>query len=72
MTNDANRITIHDIDIPFVRIVIILIKWSIAAIPAAIIVAILYAIIFAVLGGVIAAIMHAMGVHMPVIPTHAG
>ncbi|WP_280136609.1 hypothetical protein [Methyloceanibacter superfactus] len=43
MTNGAEPITIRDIDVPFWRIVMILIKWSIAAIPAAIIVGILYA-----------------------------
>ena len=52
MTNGAEPITIRNIDVPFWRIVMILIKWSIAAIPAAIIVAILYALVFAVLGGV--------------------
>ena len=40
-----HRIAIADIDIPFWRIVAILIKWTIAAIPAAIIVAILSLII---------------------------
>ena len=37
MTNGAaNLVTIRDIDVPFWRIVIIMIKWSIAAIPATI------------------------------------
>ena len=43
MADGSNIVTIRDIDVPFFRIVTILIKWSIAAIPAAIIVAILYA-----------------------------
>ena len=38
MTNGAaNLVTIRDIDVPFWRIVMIMIKWSIAAIPATII-----------------------------------
>ena len=38
MTNGAgNLVTIRDIDVPFWRIVLIMIKWSIAAIPATII-----------------------------------
>ena len=38
MTNGAgNLVTIRDIDVPFWRIVTIMIKWSIAAIPATII-----------------------------------
>lgn len=40
-----HRIAIADIDIPFWRIVAILIKWTIAAIPAAIIVSIIFGII---------------------------
>ena len=43
MTDGSNIVTIRDIDVPFWRIVMILIKWSIAAIPAMIIVGILYA-----------------------------
>ena len=40
-----HRIAITDIDIPFWRIVTILIKWTIAAIPAAIIVSIIFGIL---------------------------
>jgi len=40
-----HRISIADIDIPFWRIVAILIKWTIAAIPAAIIITIIFGII---------------------------
>jgi hypothetical protein len=34
MTNASNIVTIRDIDVPFWRILLILVKWSIAAIPA--------------------------------------
>ncbi len=37
MTDGSNPVTIRDIDVPFWRIVLILIKWSLAAIPASII-----------------------------------
>jgi hypothetical protein len=47
----------------------ILIKWSIAAIPAAIIVAIIYALIFALLGGVAIGVMEGLGVQIPEVPT---
>jgi hypothetical protein len=69
MTNGSNPVTIRDIDVPFWRIVTILIKWSIAAIPAAIIVAILYVIIFAVVGGITMGIIETLGVPMPEVPT---
>jgi hypothetical protein len=72
MTNGSNPVTIRDIDVPFWRIVMILIKWSIAAIPAAIIVMIIYAIIFAVVGGIIVAVLQSLGVQMPQVPTPPG
>jgi len=69
MTNDAEPVTIRDIDVPFWRIVTILIKWSVAAIPAAIIVAILYAVILGILGGLLAGIMELAGIPLPEVPT---
>ena len=69
MTNGAEAVTIRNIDVPFWRIVTILIKWSIAAIPAAIIVAILYALIFAILGGITVGVMEGLGIDFPEVPT---
>lgn len=68
MADGSIIVTIRDIDVPFFRIVTILIKWSIAAIPAAIIVAILYAVIFAILGGVTVGILDFIGVSAPELP----
>ena len=68
MADGSNIVTIRDIDVPFWRLVLILIKWSIAAIPAAIIVAILYAVIFAILGGVTVGILDFIGVSAPELP----
>ncbi|MFO7478231.1 MAG: hypothetical protein R6X03_07800 [Methyloceanibacter sp.] len=65
MADGSNPITIRDIDVPFWRIVMILIKWSIAAIPAAIIVMLLYAALAALLGGVFVAIFQIFGVPIP-------
>jgi hypothetical protein len=48
-----HRVAIADFDIPFWRIVMILVKWSFAAIPAMIIISIIYAIFFAAIGGVL-------------------
>jgi hypothetical protein len=45
MAEGANPVTIHDIDVPFWRIVAILMKWSIASIPAMIILAILITVV---------------------------
>jgi hypothetical protein len=45
MAEGANPVTIRDIDVPFWRIVTILVKWSIASIPAMIILAILITVV---------------------------
>lgn len=50
VADGTDSITIRDIDVPFWRIVVIMIKWAIAAIPATIILAILYILIFGLLG----------------------
>jgi hypothetical protein len=46
-----HRVAIADIQIPFWRMVAIIIKWAIAAIPAAIILSIIFGIIGALIGG---------------------
>jgi len=72
MAAGSNPVTIRDIDVPFFRIVAILIKWSLAAIPAIIIAAILYALLFAVIAGIVGNIvsiinglLNALGVPIP-------
>ena len=57
---DGNM-TIRDIDVPFWRIVTILVKWSIASIPAMIILMILAALF----GVIVAGILDLAGVTMP-------
>jgi hypothetical protein len=52
MTDGAgNLVTIRDIDVPFWRIVMIMIKWSIAAIPATIILILIWVLTMAVFAG---------------------
>jgi hypothetical protein len=46
-----HRIAIVDVDIPFWRMVMIIIKWAFASIPAVIIISIIFGIIGALLGG---------------------
>jgi hypothetical protein len=46
----SQRIVISDIDIPFWRLVAILIKWALAAIPAAIVVTIIMMVAMGMLG----------------------
>jgi hypothetical protein len=65
MTDGSNPVTIRDIDVPFWRIVMILVKWSIASIPAMIILMLLVALLGAVVGGVLSLI----GLQIPGVPT---
>lgn len=64
MPDDSNLVTIRDIDVPFWRIVMILVKWSIASIPAMIILMLLLALVGAIVGGVLGLI----GVQIPELP----
>jgi hypothetical protein len=45
-----HRVAIANIDIPFWRMVMILVKWSFAAIPAAIIVTLIFMALAAIIG----------------------
>jgi hypothetical protein len=65
MADGGDITTIRDIDVPFWRIVMILVKWSIASIPAMVILMILASLIAVVVGIILAAI----GVHVPTTPT---
>jgi hypothetical protein len=49
-----HRVSIADIDIPFWRMVAIIIKWAFASIPAVIIISIIFGIIGAVVGAGVA------------------
>jgi len=55
------RTTLSDIDIPFGRLVVIFIKWSLAAIPAAIIVSIILSVLVAVFAGLFGGMGMMMG-----------
>lgn len=46
------RLTLTDIDIPFVRLVMIFIKWGLAAIPAAIIVSMILSVLMMLFAGI--------------------
>ena len=69
MADGGNLVTIRDIDVPFWRIVFILIKWSVAAIPAMIVIGIIYTALFALLGGLFVGMMQMFGVPIPEVPT---
>jgi hypothetical protein len=51
MSSERDEVVVVDVKIPFVSMVILLVKWAIAAIPAIIILSILAAAASMVLGG---------------------
>ena len=51
-----HRVSIADVEIPFWRMVAIMIKWSLAAIPAVIVISIIFGIIGMIVGMVAAMI----------------
>jgi hypothetical protein len=53
---ENNKVTVTDIDIPFGRVVGIILKWVLASIPAMILVGLIIAIGSALLGGIFAGI----------------
>jgi len=55
------RIVLADIDIPFWRMVTIILKWSLASIPAVIILMIILSVVGAMFGGLFAAITGHIG-----------
>jgi hypothetical protein len=65
MTDGSNPVTIRDIDVPFWRIVTILVKWSIASIPAMIVLMLLLALA----GAVVAGVLGLIGLQIPDVPT---
>jgi hypothetical protein len=62
MQMDPNtRVTVTDVEIPFVRLVVIFIKWGLAAIPAAIIVSIILSLVMFVFSGLFGGMGMMMG-----------
>lgn len=50
---NETRISIVDVDIPFVRLVAIFIKWGIAAIPATIALSVIFSLFFSLIWGLL-------------------
>jgi hypothetical protein len=69
MADGSNLVTIRDIDVPFWRIVTILVKWSIAAIPAMIILAILVTVVSFVVSSLMVGILDLFGLSPEMPPT---
>lgn len=52
MANQNNEVTVVDIRMPFLSMVVFMVKWAIASIPAIIILAVLGMLLVGVFGGV--------------------
>ena len=57
-----HRVSIADIDIPFWRMVAIIIKWAFASIPAVIIITIIFAVLSMIVSAVVIGIF---GINIP-------
>lgn len=53
MTEDSRQIVVTDIKIPFLSMVVLLVKWALAAIPAVLILTVLAALASAALGALL-------------------
>ncbi|MSQ70507.1 MAG: hypothetical protein EXR27_04340 [Betaproteobacteria bacterium] len=51
MSQDKQEVVVVDVKIPFVSMVVLLVKWAIAAVPALIILALLVSVIGMLFGG---------------------
>lgn len=54
MSESNNQVVITDIKMPFISMVVFMVKWAIAAIPAIIILSVLGAVLAGILGGLAA------------------
>lgn len=50
---NETKVTLTDIDIPFFRLVMIFIKWGVAALPATIALAVLFSLFFSMFWGLL-------------------
>lgn len=57
MSNDSREVTVVDIKIPFLSMVILMVKFAIASIPAFIILSIIFSLLSMIFGGM----FHGMG-----------
>jgi hypothetical protein len=53
MAEPGTRVVLSDIDIPFWRMVVILVKWTIASIPAIIIVSLIFGLLSLLFAGIL-------------------
>jgi len=61
MADGSNLVTLRDIDVPFWRIVMILVKWSIASIPAMIILGIIVTLVSVLVGSLTVSVIDLLG-----------
>ncbi len=50
---NETKISVVDIDIPFARLVMIFVKWGIAAIPATIALSVIFSLLFSLIWGLL-------------------
>jgi len=59
-SDEPNKVIVVDLQMPFFSIVVLMVKWALASIPAIIILATIFSIVTGFMGGMMGAIMHPM------------
>lgn len=57
-SDEPNKVIVVDLQMPFFSIVVLMVKWALASIPAIIILATIFSIVTGFMGGMMSAIMH--------------
>ena len=52
MDTQNNQVTVVDVKMPFMSMVVFMVKWAIASIPAIVILLVIAAMVFGILGGI--------------------
>lgn len=55
---EPRKVIVVDLQMPFLSIVTLMVKWALASIPAIIILAMIFSLLMALMGGLIGPMMH--------------
>jgi len=52
-SNEAKKVIVVDLQMPFFSIVVLMVKWALASIPAIIILAVIFSLVTGIMGGML-------------------
>jgi len=56
--DEPRKVIVVDLQMPFLSIVILMVKWALASIPAIIILAMIFSLVMTLMGGLMGPMMH--------------